>query len=297
MHTLFLKEHNRLCDQIVLDIPELIGKDEMIFNYTRKIVIGIMQNITYNEFLPLLIGNVIPFYSNYKEEVCSKIFTEFSTVGYRLGHSMLSSNIRKDDNPVNIILLRDIFFKPSYIQANGSERILFGATQEKMKKIDNTLIDDLRNFLFGLPTSTNMLDLASLNMQRGRDHGIPGYNTVRQAFGLNIVNNFSEVISDSSISTKLTNLYISPDYADPWIMAISENHLPGLPVGPLVQSILKEQFRNIRDGDRYYYENDKTISNIWKKYISNTKLSDIMKRNTLININLISKIKDNVFKV
>ena len=45
------------------------------------------------------------------------------------------------------------------------------------------IVDDVRDFLFGEPIPGGF-DLATLNIQRGRDHGLPGYNAVRVAFGL-----------------------------------------------------------------------------------------------------------------
>jgi peroxidase len=254
----------------------------------------LIQNITFNEFLPKLVG-VLPAYDGYKNDVETTIATEFSSCIFRIGHPMISSKLRINDNPDDFLLLRDAFFRPSYVQANGTENIIFGASQPLMKQINNQIIDDIRNFLFDPPTPSMLHDLAALNMQRGRDHGIPGYNFVREAYGLSKIDNFNQVISDSNIAIKLAELYVSPDNADPWVMAISEDHVPGLPVGPLIQAALKKQFLAIRDGDRFWFEVDPGLTSQWKTYIKNTTLGDIIRNNITVNNDLKTKVKKDVF--
>lgn len=57
-------------------------------------------------------------------------------------------------------------------------------------------MDDLRNLLVLDPTARQVkLDLFSLNIQRGRDHGIPTYNNARVAFGLPKINTFEELVA------------------------------------------------------------------------------------------------------
>ena len=80
------------------------------------------------------------------------------------------------DGPLD---LKDAFFDPDKItDYGGIEPILRGLVYQRKQQLDAKVIDDLRNSLFGT------LDLASINIQRGRDHGLPDYNTVRLAFGL-----------------------------------------------------------------------------------------------------------------
>ena len=59
------------------------------------------------------------------------------------------------------------------------------------------MVDDVRNFLFG-PPGADGFDLAALNIQRGRDHGLPSYNDARAALGLSRAQSFAEVSSRSS---------------------------------------------------------------------------------------------------
>ena len=281
LHTLFVREHNRLCDYIRETFPDEDGKDEMIYQHARRIVSGIMQYITYEEFLPALLGSKITL-GDYSDEVDPGITTEFSTAGYRLGHTMVSENLQVGPLNTDVISLVSAYFNPSYIQNNGVDSILQGASLKKMQEIDHIVVENLRSFLFGAPTSTTLLDLAALNIQRGRDHGLPGYNSVRQAYGLSTFSNFSELPMPSTVISKLSVLYDTPDDIDPWIGVIAENHESGKAVGPLAAAIITEQFTRLNTGDRYWYTNDVAMDIIDRTIITSSTLSDVLKRNTTV---------------
>ena len=64
-HTLFVREHNRLADKIVKKYKRALPsgtseRDEHIYQLARKIVGAELQAITYNEFLPALLGPMAP---------------------------------------------------------------------------------------------------------------------------------------------------------------------------------------------------------------------------------------------
>jgi peroxidase len=287
-HTLFVREHNRLCDEILTDNPELLNKDEIIFQMAKRIVVSLMQNITYNEYLPYLVGT-LPQYGGYDDQTDSSIMTEFSTVGYRVGHSMLSSSLKT--GPSTTMTLEDAFFNSDHIKQNGIDNLLLGGYSQVMQEIDGKLIEDVRSLLFGPPTADFLLDLAAFNIQRARDHGIPDYNTVRIAYGLARKNTFAEITSDTAVQTKLATLYDTVDDIDPWIGGIIEDHVEGAIVGELFKEIIKEQFIRTRNGDRHWFENNISLDNDTKDEIRNTTLSDVIKRNTGL-----TGVPDDVFK-
>jgi len=280
LHTLFVREHNRICKRIMANHPYWIGQDELIYQRARRFVIAKMQAITFNEYLPALLGsNSIPPYPGYQNTVNSGIVTEFSTVTYRLGHSMLSSSLQVN-NSGSTVLLRNAFFNPDYLKQNGINDLIIGMCSKLMEEINSKIVDDIRNFLFGPPTAQNLLDLASLNIQRGRDHGIPGYNAVRQACSLSTKATFASVTSNSTLATALENLYDHPDHMDPWVGALAEDHLTGKAMGELLFTSLLDQFVRLRNGDRYWFQNDPSLTSDQKKRLNKVKLSDIIRSNT-----------------
>jgi len=294
-HTLFLREHNRLCDTIREAQPGLSGEE--IYQRARKIVGAQMQVITYNEFLPIILGpNSIRPYEGYDPRVNPSVANEFSTAAYRFGHSMLSPTLLRVNKPGNekvFTSLKDAFFNPKLIHKGGGiESLLLGLAMQQAQEVDNQLVDGVRNFLFGDPGDGGF-DLASLNIQRGRDHGLVDYNTARRAYGLKRVRRFSDITSDPSIQAALAAAYGSVGDMDLWVAGIAEDHTPGALVGETFHAILVDQFTRLRDGDRFWYQNDSFFTVAQLADIENTTLADVIRRNT----HLEDEIPDNVFLV
>ncbi|MGI9535213.1 MAG: peroxidase family protein [Thermodesulfobacteriota bacterium] len=295
LHTLFVREHNRLAENIAQENPDYDG-DQIYYN-ARRIVGAQMQHITFNEFLPALLGpGPLYPYQGYFPEVNANIINIFSTAAYRFGHSALSPTLLRLDSKNEEITegnleLRDAFFNPGRITDEGGiEPLLRGLANQECQKIDIYIIDDVRNFLFG-PPGAGGFDLASLNIQRGRDHGLSSYNDVREELGFRRMTSFSEISSDPEVQSRLSEAYDSVDEIDLWIGGLSEDPLPNSHLGELFSYIVKLQFELLRDGDRYWYEiylNQQEISEI-----ENTSLADIIRRNT----NIGSELPDNVFQV
>lgn len=285
VHTLFVREHNRLCEELATEHPD--WDDEQIYQRARKIVGALIQVITYHEFLPALLGPLAPDPSDaaYDSDVDPRIANEFANASYRVGHTMLSPQLMRMDNqgqPIaeGALSLRDAFFDPSRIlDEGGIEPLLMGLAKQHMQMIDAMIVDDVRNFLFGSPGQGGF-DLASLNIQRGRDHGLPDYNTVREAFGLSRKATFSEITSDPDMQQRLADAYGDVDLIDPWVGGLAEDHVEGAAVGELVATVLAEQFTRLRDGDRFWYANDDEFSADEIAMLESTRLSDVIARNT-----------------
>lgn len=257
MHTLFVREHNRLADEIAAQHPGFTG--DQIFEHARAFVAAEMQAITYNEFLPRLLGpGAIPEYTGYKPETDASISNIFANAAYRVGHTMLSSKLLRLDMfghtiDAGNLDLAGAFFSPGEVIDHGIEPVLRGLAAKPAQEVDVRVVDDVRNMLFGPPGSGG-LDLAALNLQRGRDHGLPGYNFVRTSFGLDPVTSFSEINPDPSVWQALASVYTDVDGIDPWIGLLAEPHQDGAMVGETLVRVLADQFTRLRDGDRFWYE-------------------------------------------
>jgi len=267
MHTLFVREHNRLVGLLETDFP--IWDDEQLYQTARKMVGAELQAITYREFLPALLGKNDPLLPKaddfqYDAQLNPSISNEFATSIYRFGHSMLPSHLLLapvDGLPAERVPLKNAFFTPDFFTPDhtGSpqriERLLLGLTQQMAMEIDPMAIDDVRNFLFG-PPGAGGLDLTALNIQRGRDHGLPDYNAMRAAYDLDPVASLADISQDPAVVQTLASLYDSVDSVDAWVGALAEDHLPGAAVGELIRAAMLDQFVRLRDGDRYFFSGD-----------------------------------------
>ncbi|MDX1627036.1 MAG: peroxidase family protein, partial [Wenzhouxiangellaceae bacterium] len=268
--------------RIAAEAPGLSG--DAIYEEARARVGAMLQVITYEQFLPLLLGDdALPEWSGYDDGVDPTLANVFSTVAYRLGHSMVTPQLARLNGlllpvPDGPLALRDAFFAPEQMERDGAvAELMRGAAMHTMQSLDRWIVDDLRNFLFGPPGSGGF-DLGALNLQRARDHGIPDYNAVRAAYGLAPASSFSDITTDPALADALAGVYGSVDDIDPWIGGLAEDRAPGRMVGPLLQAILVEQFVRLRDGDRFWYRN--IFSGEVLEEIESTRLVDVVRRNS-----------------
>ncbi len=293
-HILFVREHNRLCDELAEAHPA--WNDERIYQRARKLVGAFIQEIVFNEWLPAM-GVNLPRYTGYKSNVNPSISNEFSGAAFRIGHTLINSNIVRMSNdgsdiPGGNISLRDAFFNPFVMVLSGGIDPFFkGMATQAQQEMDSKVIDDVRNFLFGAPGQGG-LDLAAININRARERGIPSFNQIRQDLGLPPVNSFYTLTHDQEVADIMEDVYGSIDNLDPWVGMVSEHHIGSEALfGELMMTILKEQFQVLRDGDRYYYEVDDELTDEQKDMVTNTTMREIIMRNTNIIL-----MQDEVFK-
>ena len=290
LQTLFMREHNRIADSIAKAHPSM--SDEAIYQQARAQVIGEIESITYNEFLPALLGpNALPAYQGYNPAVNAAISNEFSTAAFRFGHSMLGNDVEFLDDQGNTvrpaISLKDAFFNPDMVKTAGIDPLLKYLASDNAEEVDVKVVDSLRNFLFGAPGQGG-LDLPSLNIQRGRDHGLADYNTTRVALGLPQSQTFADITSDPTLQAQLKAVYGDVNKVDLWVGGLAENHVPGGSLGPTFTRIVVDQFERTRAGDRFWFESK--FSGRALSQLEHTTLADVIRANTGLK-----NIQENVF--
>ncbi|GIY55989.1 chorion peroxidase [Caerostris darwini] len=274
LHTLFLREHNRLAEELGRINP--FWDEERRFQETRRIVGAEMQAIVYKEYLPITLGTErMTFFklwlsrgtTGYDENVDSSLMNEFSTAAFRFGHSLINSIIANSPrNATNgVRLLRNEFFQPFELQNGIIGNLMTGITRSSAQWFDRHLVPDVTNYLYRIRGDPAGLDLASINIQRGRDHGMPPYVEMVRFCSDNAYNvrGFRDLIAYKIMSYDnvqlLQRYYNDVNDIDLWSGILSEIYSEGAVIGPTATCIIGLQFNKLKYGDRFYFEHGNQI--------------------------------------
>ncbi|XP_072243997.1 eosinophil peroxidase-like [Leuresthes tenuis] len=294
LHTLMLREHNRLARALKKLNPHWGG--ERLYQETRKIMGGYLQVITYRDYLLHIVGpefmsRQLSTYPGYDENVNPSMSNVFATAAYRFAHLMVQPFMfRLDDNyqdhpkyPTQ--LLHKTMFAPWRITFEGGlDPIIRGLVgrQAKLNTQEHMMTKELTERLFQFSVDL-ALDLGSLNLQRGRDHGLPGYNKWRGFCRLSQpknLNQLARVLNNTDLARRLLDLYGTPDNIDVWLGGVAEPFVSGARVGPLFACLIATQFQRIRQGDRLWWENEGVFTEAQRASLRDTSLARIICDNT-----------------
>lgn len=128
LHTLWMREHNNLCEELSIEFPEWDTKRR--FNVARKIVGSLLQEVVYDEWLPSITGrNGMPPYSGYNDSVDPRVSLFFAGSAFRLGHVMINDDIvvRLNDGREVFLNVESTLFAPSIMREHGMDAIIRGA--------------------------------------------------------------------------------------------------------------------------------------------------------------------------
>ncbi|MDQ1622400.1 MAG: hypothetical protein QOH19_818, partial [Actinomycetota bacterium] len=200
IHQIFHSEHNRmvtytqeLLTSLNLDLNEWqlapgVWNGERIFQAARYVTEMEYQHLVFEEFGRKIQPGINAFnaFTQSDTAINPAIMAEFAHATYRFGHSMLTETVDRKTNTgadASIPLLEAFLNPPAYYNSTAGKlnpdqaagTIAMGMTDQVGAELDEFVTDTLRNNVLGLP-----LDLATLNIARGRDTGIPSLNNFRK---------------------------------------------------------------------------------------------------------------------
>merc|ERR1712029_1131840 len=127
LHTLFMREHNRIATQLASINPS--WSDDKIYQEARRINVAEYQHIVFKEWLPIIIGNnfmksygLFPlssgFSSDYSDSFDPRINNEFAAAAFRFGHSMIPATFssKSKGRSEQSLNMRELFFKPASLK-------------------------------------------------------------------------------------------------------------------------------------------------------------------------------------
>jgi peroxidase len=303
LQTLWVREHNRLADELADAHPT--WNDEQIFQRARAIVIGQLQAITYNEYAPALLGEEnVTVYNGYDPSTVSQSSLTFATGAFRVPHSQITNDfllLDSNGQSTGRLGLVQGSFNPALFQnPNLMDELLRGSTVQLSEQIDLLVVDGIRD---------TFSDLIAEDIQRGRDHGLPDYNTLRDVLerirptgrSFPLVTSFDQISSDPDIQATLSELYDGDVNNIDMLTGLAAEDLPRdrfgnvtSSMGPTAAEVVRVTLQRLRDGDRFFYKNPILNGGLFTseeiEEIDATKLSDIIRRNTNVQ-----DIQDNVF--
>ncbi|XP_067829735.1 dual oxidase 2-like [Heptranchias perlo] len=290
---IWFRYHNYLASQLKGHNPN--WKDEDLFQNARKRVIATFQRILFYEWLPAFIGQNVSKYRGYKKYVDPGISPEFQSAAIKIINSMVPAGIYMrnqkcafrsvtvNGSEAPALRVCNNFWSRQKPNVNGSETIdelILGMASQIAEREDNIVVSDLRDYMYG-PIRFTRSDLVALDIQRGRDSGLPTYNQARQAFDLQPIKTWESI--NPRLHSENPKLFEQ-------LAALYNNDTSKLEmlVGGLLESdenserlfttIIREQFERLRDGDRFWFENTKNgiftardLQSIW-----NTTYGDVL---------------------
>ena len=288
LHTVMVREHNYWAERLAEENPD--WDDDALFEGARQIVTYELQAITYDHWLPHLIGDAAGDYEGHDPDVDGQISVEFSTAAFRFGHTMVSSVLPRlnadgtdsDDGDMDI---RNAFFNADPLKDGQLDDILRGQFGSTAQEFDTKVVDDL-NFFLESPGGLSGFSLVALNILRGQDHGLQSYVDTRAQLLGDIdpdtldPQDFSVITSDPAQQAALAEVYDSVHQVGLWVGGLSEDPIAGTQMGPTFTHIVADQFSRIRDADPEFGQLDPALGDAIIAEVKDSTLGDILMRTT-----------------
>jgi peroxidase len=288
IQTMFLRAHNLVATAFLQINPT--WSSDMIYEETRKVITAFFQKFVYVDWLPILFGQqtfseqigAITQQTTYDNQTSAIVFNEVASAALRC-HTLvrdLFSRCTPDGKRIDQLWLNDILHKSKYaydIENNGIDSVLCGSLYDYGFAHDANFAHQIHHRLFESTNKYGQMwrnDLIAINICRGREHGIASYNTYREFCNLTkayYFEDFGDTINYEGIKL-LKKFYKDVDDVDLFVGLNLEDTVSGGLIGPVSACLLGRQFRDLRDGDRFFFSHIGALSPNYFQQILNYSL-------------------------
>ncbi|EEB11263.1 Peroxidase precursor, putative [Pediculus humanus corporis] len=233
----------------------------------------VKRGIIYND-------NKYGYVDDYDENVDPSVLNEHATAAFRLFHTNIQGFIELvSENRFNhgSIRLSDHYNDPTIIEeSNNFDDLVRGLASQPQRATDQYLTSEVTDFLFR-NGETIGFDLKTIDIQRGRDHGLPSYNDLRAYCGFKRAENFNDFLDHIDLENvnRLKKYYAHPDDVDLVVGGAIEKLVPETISGPTYLCIMLEQFYRTRVSDRFFYERGNNVGSFTPAQLIEIKKSSL----------------------
>lgn len=218
MQTILLREHNRVANGLSMLNPHWL--DERLFNEARRVLVAEIQHITFNEFIPIVIGDemalkfkIFPQSTGYSGLYNMEINAQVST-GFALTAGLFYHLMWPNFSPVvatgRSVPLSDAIFNPSPVyQANVLDLIVESMILSRPMRVELAAPPELTDKFLAPGKNVAGVDLIAMLIQSGRDVGLPDWTQWRRQCGLSVPNSFTDLqqLMSAENVAKLSRVY------------------------------------------------------------------------------------------
>ncbi|XP_067141032.1 chorion peroxidase-like isoform X2 [Centruroides vittatus] len=258
IHTIFLRFHNYVADNLHLLNPHWDG--ETIYQEARRIVGAVFQHISYCHYLPKVVGfrlaeehGLCEDETKYDSTLPIALFNAFPTSIFRFAHSTVPDEylLLSENGSIAALNVADVYFDPRPIFNGLLEDIIRGSVVQNQEEFDRCLEKVVRKNLY--KRHITALDLSTINIQRGRDHGLPGFVAFYEYIFGGKITSFEDLPMKQTCKKKFKSLYRHVEDIDLFAGILCEIPEDDAIVGPVSAFIIAKQYFNLKFGDRYYH--------------------------------------------
>ncbi|XP_041989070.1 peroxidase-like [Aricia agestis] len=274
LQVLLLLWHNFIADGLSEVNPQ--WDDQTLFQEARSIVVAVLQNINYYEYLPYLLGeknmldnkliyrrtpaNIREYINDYDPILVPGVIMESATAALRYFHTLIQGYLLKkfeDRSDAGEIRLSEWYNRPVVIERNNTfDQLVVGLTAQSASATDPFFTVEVTEYLFRGMKKVGR-DLRTVDVIRGRDMGLGSYQQARAACNLTVPRTFEDLrgIIGSNFIKILRRQYQDVSNIDLTVGGTLEIHVPGSRAGPTFLCIMLAQFYRTRVADRFWFEN------------------------------------------